>query len=84
MDEADKGRLMTTIGVSGQMLLLVLANKDCPESRKMVVCDDNIDQPVKIDDHTLKNVTMFTYLSSVFTLTMTAHRTSGQESVKLQ
>jgi len=44
MDEADKGRLMTTIGVSGQMFLLVTAHPGCPgqnpESRrpKTVVC----------------------------------------------
>jgi len=42
MEEADKGRLMTTIGVSGWMFLLVPAHPDCtgqdPESRKMVVC----------------------------------------------
>jgi len=29
MDEADKGRLMTTIGVSGWMFLLVLAHLGC-------------------------------------------------------
>jgi len=33
----------------------------------MVFENDNIDQPVKIDDYTLKNVTRFTYLGSVFT-----------------
>jgi len=42
MDEADKGRLMTTIDVSGWMLLLVPAHPGCPgqnpESRKTVVC----------------------------------------------
>jgi len=42
MDEADKGRLMTTIGVSGRTFLLVLAHPGCPgqnpDSRKMVVC----------------------------------------------
>ena len=42
MDEADKGRLMTTIGVSGWMFLLVPAHPGCPgqnpESRKTVVC----------------------------------------------
>jgi len=42
MDEADKRRLMTTIGVSGRMFLLVPAHPGCsgqnPESRKMVVC----------------------------------------------
>jgi len=41
MDEADKGWLMTTIGVSGWMFLLVPAHLGCPrqnpESRKMVV-----------------------------------------------
>jgi len=40
MDEEDKGRLMTTIGVSRQMFLLVPAHPGCPgqnpESRKMV------------------------------------------------
>jgi len=29
MDEADKGQLMTTIGVSGWMFLLVPAHPDC-------------------------------------------------------
>jgi len=29
MEEADKGRLMTTIGVSGWMFLLVLAHPGC-------------------------------------------------------
>jgi len=42
MEEADKGRLMTTIDVSGWMFLLVPAHPGCPrqnsESRKMVVC----------------------------------------------
>jgi len=33
----------------------------------MVFGNDNSDQPVKIDNYTLKNVTQFTYLSSVFT-----------------
>jgi len=33
----------------------------------MVFGNDNIDQPVKIDDYTLKNVTRFAYLGSVFT-----------------
>jgi len=31
MDEADKGRLMTTIGMSGWMFLLVLTHLGCPE-----------------------------------------------------
>jgi len=30
MDEADKGRLMTMIGVSGWMFLLVPAHPGCP------------------------------------------------------
>jgi len=42
MDEADKGRLMTTIGVRGGMFLLVLAHPGCPrqnpERRKTAVC----------------------------------------------
>jgi len=42
MDEADKGRLMTTISVSGLMFLLVLAHPGCPGhnpySHKTVVC----------------------------------------------
>jgi len=42
MDEADKGRLMIMICVSGWMFLLVRAHLGCPgqnpESRKMVVC----------------------------------------------
>jgi len=42
MDEADKGRLMTMIGVSGWGFLLVPGHLGCPrqnpESRKMVVC----------------------------------------------
>jgi len=42
MEEADKGWLMTTIGVSGWMFLLVPAHPGCPgqnpESHKMVVC----------------------------------------------
>jgi len=33
----------------------------------MVFGNYNIDQPVKIDNYTLKNVTQFTYLGSVFT-----------------
>jgi len=33
----------------------------------MVFGNDNIDRPVKINDYTLKNVTRFTYLGSVFT-----------------
>jgi len=41
MEEADKGWLMTTVGVSGWMFLLVPAHLGCPEqnpqSRKMVV-----------------------------------------------
>jgi len=41
MEEADKGWLMTTIGVSGWMFLLVLAHPGCPrqspESCEMVV-----------------------------------------------
>jgi len=32
----------------------------------MVFGNDNIDQPVKIDDYILKNVTRLTYLGSVF------------------
>jgi len=42
MDTADKGRLMTTMGVSGGMFLLVPAHPGCPrqnpENRKTVVC----------------------------------------------
>jgi len=42
MDEADKGQLMTMIGVSGWMFLLVPAHPGClreiSESRKTVVC----------------------------------------------
>jgi len=42
MDEADKGRMMTTIGVSWRMFLLLLAHPGCPrqnpESRKTAVC----------------------------------------------
>jgi len=34
-------------------------------SRKMIMC--MCDQPLKIDDYTLKNVTQFTYLCKVFT-----------------
>jgi len=33
----------------------------------MVFENNNTDQPVKIDDYSLKNVTQFTYLGSVFT-----------------
>jgi len=42
MEEADKGRLMTTIIVSGCMFLLVPAHSGCPgqnpESCKMAMC----------------------------------------------
>jgi len=42
MDETDKERMMTAIGVSGWIFLLVPAHPGCPrqhpESRKMVVC----------------------------------------------
>jgi len=42
MDEADNRRLMTTIGVSGRMFLLVPAHPgypgENPDSRKTVVC----------------------------------------------
>jgi len=34
------------------------------KTQTMVFGNDNIDQPVKIDDYTLKNVTWFTYLGS--------------------
>jgi len=37
------------------------------KTQTMVFGNDNIDQPVKIDDYSLKNVTRFTYLGSVFT-----------------
>jgi len=37
------------------------------QTQTVVFGNDNIDQPVKIDDYTLKNVTRFMYLSSVFT-----------------
>jgi len=33
MDEADKGRLMTTIGISGRMFLLVPAHQGGPDQR---------------------------------------------------
>ena len=43
MDKSDKGRMMTMIGVSGWMFLLVPAHLGClgqnPESRKAVVCE---------------------------------------------
>jgi len=42
MDDADKGRLTTKVGLSGRMFLLVPAHPDCcgqnPQSHKMVVC----------------------------------------------
>jgi len=42
MEEADKGWLMTTIGVSGWMFVLVPAHPGCPgqnpESHKTVEC----------------------------------------------
>jgi len=42
MDEADKGQLMTMIGVSGWMFFLVPAHPGCPgqntDSHKTVVC----------------------------------------------
>jgi len=42
MDETDKGLLMTMIGVSGLMFLLVPAHPGCPgqnpESHKTAVC----------------------------------------------
>jgi len=37
------------------------------KTQTMVFGNDNIDQPVKVDDYTSKNVTCFTYLGSVFT-----------------
>jgi len=37
-----------------------------PSRKQSKDTDDNIDQPVKIDDRTLQNVTWFTYLGSVF------------------
>ena len=37
------------------------------KTQTLVFRNDNIDQPVKINDYTLKNVTRFTYLGSVFT-----------------
>jgi len=37
------------------------------KTQTVVFGNDNIDQPVKIDDYTLENVTQFTYLGSVFT-----------------
>jgi len=51
MDEADKGRLMTTIGVSGCMFLLVPAQPGCPrqnpERCKTVVCVCVCEQGIK-------------------------------------
>jgi len=43
----------------------LVINKE--KTQTMVFGNDNIDQPVKTDDYTLKNVTRFTYLGSVFT-----------------
>jgi len=37
------------------------------KTQTMVFWNDNIDQPLKIDDYTLENVIRFTYLGSVFT-----------------
>jgi len=37
------------------------------KTHTMVFGNDNIDQPVNIDDYTLKYVTWFTYLGSMFT-----------------
>ena len=48
----------------GKRLGLVI-NK--AKTQTMVFGNNNIDQPEKIDDYTLENVTWFTYLGSVFT-----------------
>jgi len=48
----------------GKRSCLVINNA---KTQTMVFGNENIDQPVKINDYTLKNVTWFTYLGSVFT-----------------
>jgi len=54
------------------------------KTQTMVFGNDNIYQPVKIDDYPLKNVTWFSYLGSVFTYDNDCSQDYGQESVKLQ
>jgi len=43
------------------------------KTQSMVFGNDNIDQPVKIDNYALKNVTRFMYLGSVFTYDDCSH-----------
>jgi len=54
------------------------------KTQTMVFGNNNIDQPVKVDDYTLENVTRFMYLGSMFTYDNDCSQDYGQESVKLQ